>query len=985
MAERRIERTVDMAKRIGWMKGIVAALITAVAWNALPVVTFAASDQTEAPYSQVIERWHAEGRQEIENALYVIDPAGFSESGAVAAEDSLGYGGNAVRMDKGDQVRLTVSVEDAGLYGVSVDYYCLAEKAVSHTISLKINGEYQFSESRELILEQLYDTESWPFRTDSKGDEITPDTILKYGWQTQRLRSARQGGQELLLFCLEKGENEIELTMEKSSMLLGEVSVVSAPEHMDYEAYRGAHPATESAGKLIPLEAERISWKNTTSTRPVATRDIEVSPYQANTKLMSVIGGSTWNKNGQTLYYEFEVETPGWYFIALKYKQNDKANTVVRRTLTIDGELPFSEAAGVPFESSASWTVKDFGDENGAFMFYLDAGGHYLGLEVDSTQMNPLTDIISAQIDAIADIAIEVKKVTGGSDDLNRDWDILSYIPELAQELDRLADELEVVLEQLTVLNQGDEGNADISNLKIVISRLRKLADDPDQLPGNLSSFSEGSSSVAQMLGTVLDSIQSSPMTLDGIYIYQEGAELPDFKVGMLRKTWEELCYFADDLFFGDSQKEEEYDITIDIWVNRAVTYINEMQTMADAYFTPETGIKVNFSIMKDENKLVLANTTNSQPDAALGLSTHLPYDLAIRGVLADLRQFDGFEETAGEFFPGALLTHTYEDGIYALPETQDFFVLYYRKDLMEALGIDIPDTWEDVLGILPVLQRYGMNFYIPLASSSSFKTFSSTTPFFLQYGGSIYQEDGMAVAVNDENGLAAMKFMTDLFTIYGLPTEVADFYQSFRNGTIPIGVSNFSTYLKLEAAAAELAGKWDIAVMPGVRNADGEVERWATGGGTTGVIFSKSSKQEAAWEFFQWWFSAQTQERFGTQMQLLYGDTYMWNTANVEAFSQLPITEDHREVIMEQWQWLHEFVKTPASYMIEREISNVWNSVVFNGENVRSALDDAAILMNQELSRKWEEFGYVKDNVTVRTYRIPSIELIESWVKQDE
>ena len=82
MAERRIERTVDMAKRIGWMKGIVAALITAVAWNALPVVTFAASDQTEAPYSQVIERWHAEGRQEIENALYVIDPAGFSESGA---------------------------------------------------------------------------------------------------------------------------------------------------------------------------------------------------------------------------------------------------------------------------------------------------------------------------------------------------------------------------------------------------------------------------------------------------------------------------------------------------------------------------------------------------------------------------------------------------------------------------------------------------------------------------------------------------------------------------------------------------------------------------------------------------------------------------------------------------------------------------------------------------------------------------------------
>ena len=201
---------------------------------------------------------------------------------------------------------------------------------------------------------------------------------------------------------------------------------------------------------------------------------------------------------------------------------------------------------------------------------------------------------------------MEVKKVTGGSDDLNRDWDILSYIPELSQDLYRLADELEEVRNRLIALNQGDEGNTDISNLKIVVGRLRKLGDDPDRLPANLSSFSEGSSSVAQMLGSVLDSIQKSPMTLDSIYICQEGSQIPEFKVGALRKTREEFLYFIDDLFSRDSRAAEEYDVTIDIWVNRAVTYINEMQTMADAYFTPETGIKVNFSVMKDENKLIL-------------------------------------------------------------------------------------------------------------------------------------------------------------------------------------------------------------------------------------------------------------------------------------------------------------------------------------------------------------------------------------------
>lgn len=207
-------RTVDMTRRIGWMKGIVAALVTAVAWNALSFVTTAGNDQTEAPYSQVMEKWRAEGAQEAEDVFQAVAPSDFTGAEIVGAEDSFGYGGSAARMDKGDSVSLTVTLEEAGLYGISVEYYCLADKAVSHTVSLKVNGGYPFSECRELILEQMYDAESWPFRTDSRGDEITPDTSLRYGWQSRRLKSARQGGQEALLFYLEKGENELEFTVE---------------------------------------------------------------------------------------------------------------------------------------------------------------------------------------------------------------------------------------------------------------------------------------------------------------------------------------------------------------------------------------------------------------------------------------------------------------------------------------------------------------------------------------------------------------------------------------------------------------------------------------------------------------------------------------------------------------------------------------------------------------------------------------------------
>ena len=139
-----------MAKRIVWRKVIAAAGIMLAAWNMLPLAAAAAGDQTESPYSQVVEQWRAEGLQEQKGVLQVIDPTVFTETGTVKEEDSLGYGADVIRMEKGDSVTLTVSVEKAGLYGLSVDYYCLADKAVSHTVGVKINGEYPFSEAREL-------------------------------------------------------------------------------------------------------------------------------------------------------------------------------------------------------------------------------------------------------------------------------------------------------------------------------------------------------------------------------------------------------------------------------------------------------------------------------------------------------------------------------------------------------------------------------------------------------------------------------------------------------------------------------------------------------------------------------------------------------------------------------------------------------------------------------------------------------------------
>ncbi|HRU95532.1 MAG TPA: ABC transporter substrate-binding protein, partial [Anaerolineae bacterium] len=117
-------------------------------------------------------------------------------------------------------------------------------------------------------------------------------------------------------------------------------------------------------------------------------------------------------------------------------------------------------------------------------------------------------------------------------------------------------------------------------------------------------------------------------------------------------------------------------------------------------------------------------------------------------------------------------------------------------------------------------------------------------------------------------------------------------------------------------------------------------------------------------------------------QIVLNYGLEYLWNSANVEAFRYLPIPDEHKAVILEQWQWLQEPVRLPGSYMQERELSNAWNRIVFDGVNPRVALDNAILIINREITRKMEEFGYLQNGQKVKEFRVPTLETVEGWMQ---
>lgn len=937
-------------------------------------------------YGSELDQWKDSGYTLAVGASMEVVAADFAAQGQVNSTVKPDGRTNPVaHLTAGDTITLQVEAPKAGLYRIQAEYAIPEHSTMNCMLAMQQDGAYPYDDAQHIVLPQLLSVGGYPYERNEQGDEIAPIVYNEQIWQTRGFRTMSQTTTDHLLFYLNEGVNELTLRINEGEVYLSRL-IFDAPQDIPtYEEYKAMYPADQGGNACIVLEAERMTYKNSTVPRPSGTRDIEAYPFESSTHLMNTVGGDTWNSNAETLYYEFDVTQAGWYRFAMKTERSAKStaasNTYIYRSISIDGQLPFREAATMVLPSSRDWQINWLASDSEVFSIYLTEGTHVLGVEVNSTMLIPISQQLRALNDQVNDISLEIRKIIGNNTDVYRDWELENYIPNLGANLFAIADQLDVLADQMTVINLNQDKNTSVTNLRICAKQLRTLAEDPDEIPNHMTLLTEGSGSVSQKLGELSESMLDMPVSIDQIYLVQEDGKLPEFTVSTWDKLVEEAAYFLSS--FREPPAEDEKVITV--WVNRARNYVDLLQSMVDSDFTVKTGIKVQLSVMPSEQKLILSNTNGTQPDVAMGVSCALPYQLALRGALADLRQFEGFNEVAQLFAPGSHVMHVYEDGIFALTDTQDYYVMYYRTDLMDKMGIPIPETWEEVLEILPELRRHGMNFYTPLSGNSSFKNFYTTMPFFYQKNASLYAEDGHSVALNSIEGLEAMRFMTDLYTIYGLPSQVGDFYQQFRSGTMPIGISSFPMFLKLDSAAAELSGKWAIALVPGFESESGEITHWSTGGGQTSMIFEKSQRKDEAWQFLEWWYSTEIQVEYGQQIQMLYGDEYLWNTANLEAFAQMPIDEESKAVILEQMSWLYETPQSPASYMVEREISNVWNMIVMDGENARSALDDAVITMNQELTRKLEEFGYIVDGVAVKPYRIATVEMIKEWIGVDE
>jgi len=895
------------------------------------------------------------------------------------------YEGFVIDWVEGDQdIQLEVEVEQAGKYEIAVDY--LSKQTTIKDIVIDVTVVYDASvtvSEKNIELPSSWGDSSDEEICDIYGNEVSPVQETRNLWRKVFLYDQQYYSQNPISFELKAGKNIITLTKTQGELYIGNIYLFKAAE---FKAYTAPAANDSAAKELISLEAENPLFKSTPEIRAASQQNVSVTPYSTDKNMLNVISGDTFNKSGYSLTYAFEVKTAGNYNISMKYYIS-QTNTSVYSKIFVDNVILNKELNSYEFKDRTGYNNETLNVDGENMLFYFEPGIHTITIQLDASLQSEIyyemTDIISE----INKLYLEIIKLTGGNADKNMDWQIDEFIqnPLASQRLNTWRDRLADLLVKINELSKSDPNkqNRLYQNVKNAYDKLCDLCKKPNELPHKLTVLSEGSSSIANMLSDSLHTSTFSPLSLDKIYVHGEDANLPSPKENFFLS----FCGTVQRVFKSGVEKEK---VDVEIWVNRSTYYVSLMQQYADAYYTPKTGIKIRFSLLPDESKITYANASGTQPDAALGVSSTVPYDMGIRGALVDLASFADFKEVASSFTPGAYTNMTERNHVYGLPETQDFNITYYRKDLVEMLGVEVPQTYEDIIDIVPALQRYGMNYHMPLAGGSGLKSIAATAPIIYQYGGDIYSDDYLSTAIDSKEAIEAINMMVELFSLYSLPLTSQSFYNTFRSGTIPIGVAGFEVYLQLTTAAPEIAGLWDVTLAPGVERVDEDgntyIDRTNTADAKGCIIFNKSSKekQQQAWDFIKWWLSTETQASFANDIEATYGPTFLWNTANIEALRQTSMNQEHVEVILEQWDWCFNIPQTPATYIIERGISNVWNQAVFEQAPIRASISDAVLEINKEIDRKMKEFGYIDSKGAVLVeYYVPTVEeTIKKWVK---
>lgn len=855
-------------------------------------------------------------------------------------------------------IDLDFSVSQEGFYELEIEYLTPKSTATSPTRNIKVDGKTLYKQMNNIEFKRLWKDDGKPFKN-PVGDDIRPQISEVYSWQTTRIYDCDGLYASPLKFALSKGIHTISFEYVYEPLYIKSISFVSPKILPTYEEKLKEYKEKNysNSNDTIKIDAEYPAYKSDSVIRMEYCLDPMADPRPKGENILNVLGGTSWNKPNQTVTYKFYAKKPGLYKLNLRMYQKYASGLPSYRQIRIDGEIPFSEFESYEIKHT-DWVYTSLeSKKDSPYLIYLNEGDHTISLTSKMNGYNEVFIYLNSTLDRLSYIIRKIIMITSVSPDPSLDYQLDKKIPDLMDTLKQISTSLSNQINAINKLSGKNRATSTSGLIKVKID-IDNMIKNPLIIASKLTDLKNDQISLSSWTNTY----SSSGLLLDYLTFDSPDKEVKNYSSNIFQTIFYSFKSFIAS-FYKDYDSINGITATnvngtkksLKVWVSRGKEWGDVLKQLCDENYSRKYSTSIDLNIFPPGNLgtsgvVMLSIASGSAPDVILGGDGSLAAEYGMRDAVVDLKQFDDFNEVSKQFLPGVFKLFAFKNEIFALPETMDFSVMYYRKDLLKELNLEIPQTWDDLYKkVLPVLKRNSMDFWYE----------GGLNTFLYQNGGDLYKDGGLKSALDSPEAMDAFKQFTDLYRVYEIPVT-ADFYSRFRIGQMPIGISSFNTYIKFTSAAPEINGKWAVAPIPGTKDKEGNINR-SSGGSCTGCIILKGAKDKPeAWNFIKWYTNAETQETYARNLAAFIGSEARWFSANIQAFNSLPWENNLREVMNIQMRWITNPYNVVGGYITARHVENARVRTVIQGMNYRESMDVSVKNINRELLMKNQEFQLV-------------------------
>jgi multiple sugar transport system substrate-binding protein len=289
---------------------------------------------------------------------------------------------------------------------------------------------------------------------------------------------------------------------------------------------------------------------------------------------------------------------------------------------------------------------------------------------------------------------------------------------------------------------------------------------------------------------------------------------------------------------------------TLDFW-----TWTTNMEKVVDIWNkkNPTQQVKVNKQAQGEEyiTRLLTASKAGNAPCLVHAEYQALPV-LVTNGAVTDLTAT--VEPIKSSFPEGTLGLTSFGGKSFGIPQDVGPMMLYYRKDLFDKYGLEVPTTWDQFAQEAKALHQKDPKRYLATFSAGDPGWFAGLAE---QAGANWWSSDGNTwkVGINDEATKKVASYWGNLVndgTLSGQPMYTPEWNAAMSDGTLLTWPSAVWGAGVLEGVAPSTKGKWAMAPMPQWTAGEQVTGFW--GGSATAV--SENCKDKPQAEKFATWLN---------------------------------------------------------------------------------------------------------------------------------